>query len=242
MSIAGIKKYIALILLLSPFLAPAQNPDLGKKATKTGYEWQLTDALPGLAQLHQERFVKSALLYGGAWYLYGSAAGAYNRYRQNGLATDRDASWRYALWGAAWHGLGLLDGWYYGRHYRAPKRELYSDTPLKSPWGAAMRSLFFPGWGQWYNESYYKAVFYFGLTTAVGYTVYHNDRLYRETGAETYKDQRSRYFWYLGLNYLFMVLDAQVDAWLFKFDEVARFDVYPGRYDGTLMFKMEFSF
>ena len=240
MFIAVIKKYLLLIFFAVPFLSPAQNTEL--KSTRPGYEWRLSDALPGLAQLHQERFVKSALFYGGAWYFYGSAANAYLQYKESGLSADRDNAGRYALWGAAWHGLGLLDGWYYGRHYRAPKRELYSDTPLKSPWGAALRSVFFPGWGQWYNESYYKSALYFGLVSAVGYNVYHNNRLYRETGAETYKDQRSRYYWYLGLTYLFMVLDAQVDAWLFKFDEVARFDLFPDRNTGTMIFKMEFSF
>ncbi len=242
MSIAVIKKRTLLFFLLLSAFSAAQPAGINRTAPEPGYRWHFSDVLPGFAQLHQERFVKSALFYGGAWYLYGSAAISYNRYRQDGRTSDRDASQRYVLMGAGWHGLALLDGWYYGRHYKAPRRELYSDTPLKSPWGAALRSLFFPGWGQWYNESYYKSVFYFGLSTAVGYTVYHNDRLYRETGAETYKDQRSRYFWYLGLTYLFMVLDAQVDAWLFKFDEVARFDVFPDRRDGTMMFKMEFSF
>jgi len=34
---------------------------------------------------------------------------------------------------------------------------LLSDEPLKSPWGAVARSAVLPGWGQVYNEQYWKA-------------------------------------------------------------------------------------
>lgn len=207
-----------------------------------GYQWTCTDVLPGIAQLHQERFVKAAFFYGGAAWIYGSAANYYYRYTRYGYAKDFSAFKQTLTWGVLWHGLSLLDGWYYGKRFKPRKRPLYSDTPLKSPWGAGLRSLFFPGWGQWYNESYYKAAFYFSLTAAIAYTVYHNDRLYRSSGAETYKDQRTRYYWYLGLDYLLMVMDAQVDAWLYKFDDVARWSVAPQTHSGVLLLQLEVSF
>jgi hypothetical protein len=31
------------------------------------------------------------------------------------------------------------------------------DTLYRSPWGAVGRSFLIPGWGQWYNDSYWKA-------------------------------------------------------------------------------------
>ncbi|RMH62181.1 MAG: hypothetical protein D6677_10395 [Calditrichaeota bacterium] len=198
--------------------------------------------VPGVAQLHQERFVKAAVFYGGAAWIYANAANYYYRFTQYGYNRDLTAFRQTLAWGAAWHGLALLDGWYYGRRYKPVKRTLFSDKPLKSPWGAALRSLFFPGWGQWYNDAPYKSAFYFTLTATIAYTVYHNDRLYRQTGAYSYKDQRTRYYWYLGLDYLLMVLDAQVDAWLYKFDEVTRWSLGPHPQNGALMFRMEVTF
>lgn len=35
-----------------------------------------------------------------------------------------------------------------------------TDTMVKSPWGAVLRSLVIPGWGQWYNDNRWKAPLY----------------------------------------------------------------------------------
>ncbi len=40
-----------------------------------------------------------------------------------------------------------------------------------------------------------------------------------------FKDDRSRYSWYLGLTYLIMLTDAHVDAHLFKFDETVEITI-----------------
>ncbi len=108
----------------------------------------------------------------------------------------------------------------------------------KSPSGAMLRSAIIPGWGQYYNESYWKIPIVVGLcawmirgivvenasfieyrdkydasitaTTPAGNLIY---KQYREY----YRDNRDSYAWYLGLFYLIQIADAFIDAHLFDF-------------------------
>ncbi len=106
----------------------------------------------------------------------------------------------------------------------------------KSPTGAILRSAVLPGWGQFYNESYWKIPVVWG---SLGYLVYvwiHNNNLYndyKDLYAETvsnnnasntylrirefYRDQRDLFAVYIGLAYVLNVLDAYVDAHMFDF-------------------------
>jgi len=108
----------------------------------------------------------------------------------------------------------------------------------KSPWGAVLRSAILPGFGQFYNESYWKVPVVLGF---IGYFVYvWNDQnnLYKKyrdlytaslednvTGnpsdylriREFYKDQRNNFAIYIGLTYFLQLVDAYVDAQLFDF-------------------------
>jgi hypothetical protein len=101
----------------------------------------------------------------------------------------------------------------------------------KSPWGAVGRSAILPGWGQIYNESYWKAPVIWGV---MGWFIYgwidNNNNykdyknLYIQTGDETYinyrdfyHDQRDEFAIYLVLTYFLNLVDAYVDAHLFDF-------------------------
>jgi hypothetical protein len=101
----------------------------------------------------------------------------------------------------------------------------------KSPWGAVGRSAILPGWGQIYNESYWKAPVIWGV---MGWFVYgwidnnnnYNDykNLYSQTGdtqylnyRNFYRDQRDEFAIYLLLTYFLNLIDAYVDAHLFDF-------------------------
>ncbi len=113
-------------------------------------------------------------------------------------------------------------------------KEEKTDTVFimqKSPWGAVLRSAVIPGWGQLYNESYWKIPVVWGFA---GWFVYNwidtNDKyiksrdLYIETDQriyllrrDFYRDQRDNFAVYLVLTYLLNLVDAYVDAHLFDF-------------------------
>lgn len=101
----------------------------------------------------------------------------------------------------------------------------------KSPWGAVLRSAVIPGWGQFYNESYWKIPVIWGLT---GWFVYNwidtnneyieNRDLYAQTNQniyllrrDFYRDQRDNFAIYLALTYILTLVDAYVDAHMFDF-------------------------
>jgi hypothetical protein len=101
----------------------------------------------------------------------------------------------------------------------------------KSPLGAVVRSAIIPGWGQFYNESYWKIPVVWGIT---GFFVYnwiqYNDEYqnYRTSYAATlnenlrryrnfYRDQRDLTTIYIAIAYFLNLVDAYVDAHLFDF-------------------------
>jgi hypothetical protein len=109
----------------------------------------------------------------------------------------------------------------------------------KSPWGAVMRSAVLPGWGQIYNESYWKAPVVWGIAGWLIYNWVDNNRLYKEykndfdrsltiglsakgdatakKNRDFYRDQRDLFTIYMGLTYILTLVDAYVDAQLFDF-------------------------
>jgi len=108
----------------------------------------------------------------------------------------------------------------------------------KSPWGAVLRSAILPGWGQFYNESYWKIPVIWGGIGALAYgwvdrnkltvkyrDLYNKSLLESENGKseykqlrEFYKDQRDLFAVFMGLAYFLNLVDAYVDAHLFDFD------------------------
>lgn len=113
------------------------------------------------------------------------------------------------------------------------------SVETKSPMGAVLRSAVLPGWGQFYNESYWKVPIVLGLS---GWLIYgmiseHQQYIdYRDQYAATiteenpsgdlrlkrfrefYRDNRDTYGWWLLVTYLLQLADAYVDAALFSFD------------------------
>jgi hypothetical protein len=108
----------------------------------------------------------------------------------------------------------------------------------KSPMGAMWRSAVLPGWGQIYNESYWKAPIVWAIAGYFGYIWTSSNKLfidYRELYRksllqspsgnsiykryrEFYRDQRDLFAVYLGITYFLNLIDAYVDAHLFDFD------------------------
>lgn len=108
----------------------------------------------------------------------------------------------------------------------------------KSATGAMLRSVVLPGWGQFYNESYWKIPVVWGVAAWFTYLwIDRNDNyknyqdLYTISLTESsdgdsrykslrdfYRDDRDLYAVYLGLTYFLNIIDAYVDAHLFDFD------------------------
>lgn len=101
----------------------------------------------------------------------------------------------------------------------------------KSPWGAVGRSAILPGWGQIYNESYWKAPVIWGVMGWFVYAWIDNNNnyidyknLYSQAGESIYldyrnfyRDQRDEFAIYMLLTYFLNLVDVYVDAHLFDF-------------------------
>ena len=120
----------------------------------------------------------------------------------------------------------------------------------KSPWGAVLRSAVIPGFGQFYNESYYKIPIIWGLGAWFVYGwIQNNDEYvinknqFIDTGLQTfkskrdfYRDQRDNFTIYFVLLYLLNLVDAYVDAHLFDFNVDEDF------FTGSTRLKVRFNF
>jgi len=101
----------------------------------------------------------------------------------------------------------------------------------KSAWGAVLRSAIIPGWGQIYNESYWKVPIVWGIGGWFVYNYIKNDKDYKnyqriylttqntqdKNTREFYRDQRDLFAMYFVFTYLANLVDAYVDAHLFDF-------------------------
>jgi hypothetical protein len=115
-----------------------------------------------------------------------------------------------------------------------------SDNPAedsvqtKSPMGALMRSVAFPGWGQFYNHKYLKSAVVFGAeTTFITMAVVDWTRMsehhrnfqnpdYPDRYGEFdlfrfYEDRRNLFLWITGGIVFLSMFDAYVDAHLYDF-------------------------
>lgn len=185
--------------------------------------------LPGWGQVVEERLPQAAFFYVAAWHFYYNAFFHYYHYQKGGAKHHYD-SFRWNLSAGLFiHALNVIDaadvafrkkpvGWQGG---------LFSDKPLKSPWGAALRSAMIPGWGQLYTESYLKAVGFFAVDAYLLARIKLADNRYHQTRNTKYRDERSKYIWYLGAAYFLTVADAYASAYLYKFDQAMRLTLMP---------------
>lgn len=94
---------------------------------------------------------------------------------------------------------------------------------VKSPTGAMIRSLIFPGWGQLYNRKYFKAILAFGAEIGLAANSIYLNQKYKasetELEREFYINNRNLSNWYLVGVILLSMADAFVDAHLSDFDE-----------------------
>lgn len=97
---------------------------------------------------------------------------------------------------------------------------------IKSPSGAALRSLVIPGWGQYYNGQKIKAgVVMAGEVGLLSTALYWNSRAgaAQRRGDQAnrllYEDWRNGCYWGLAALIVYSMLDAYVDAQLADFDE-----------------------
>lgn len=115
--------------------------------------------------------------------------------------------------------------------------EFIGFSQEKSPWGAVLRSAVIPGFGQFYNESYWKIPIILGIGAYYVYEWDYLNGMYKKNqkiyfdgvqkGApdpelrrkrDFYRDQRDLFAIYLGLVYFIQLIDAYVDAQLFDFN------------------------
>lgn len=96
-------------------------------------------------------------------------------------------------------------------------------TFVKSPTGAMIRSIVFPGWGQLYNKKYFKAVLAFGAEVGLAANSIYLNQKYKasktDRDREFYINNRNLSNWYLLGVMLLSMADAFVDAHLSDFDE-----------------------
>lgn len=119
------------------------------------------------------------------------------------------------------------------------------DTTLKhkSPMGALLRSVAFPGWGQFYNEKYLKAIIAFGFETSYIILALDEwiktdkckknlknaknfaDSLYQFDLYQYHRDTRNLYLWVVSGIIFISMFDAYVDAHLYNFDKIKMKDL-----------------
>jgi len=115
-----------------------------------------------------------------------------------------------------------------------------TDTSLKdkSPTGALLRSVAFPGWGQFYNGKYFKSLVVFGTeTTFITLATIewkrrnehkrnfenlpqdHPDKSWEFEQFRFYEDRRNLFLWITAGIVFLSMFDAYVDAQLYNFDK-----------------------
>jgi len=189
--------------------------------------------VPGAVQIQQNRLAPATLYYFSAATFYYRAAFNFSRYE-----VTRDDKFLRRFQGdlsvaGLLHLSSTLDA-VYARHLgidRPWNSDPFSPVPLKSPWAASLRSAILPGWGQVYNGSILKAVVYLSIDGYFFYKAREADELYKISGKDRDREERSKYNWYFGLAYLMTMIDAHVDAYLYGFEKTMELTMEPG-FDG----------
>ena len=222
------------MLLLFPLLLNAQEAE-EEAVTDTSAALPVSAAvwrsaiLPGWGQIYQERLLPGAVFSFTTLGLYMQSFSYLYQYNKYGDPDKRSKFQSYLSVALLLHIGNIIDAADAGRRLK-PKGwqgELLGDKPLKSPWGAVLRSAIIPGWGQIYAENYIKAALYFSLNGYMIYRMAMANREYWETKKTKAREDRTRFAWYFGAAYLITLADAYAGAYLYKFDEAIEMAVSP---------------
>jgi TM2 domain-containing membrane protein YozV len=200
--------------------------------------------VPGYGQIMQERPGKAVIFYGIAGsFIYN---GAYNYYWYNRTNDNKylDRFRKYALLYGQLYLINMFDVINTQRQGKNLiwKSEMFSDYPMKSPWGAAIRSAMLPGWGQFYNDQYIKSVIVFGIVADFVRKAIVSNIRYMDSGKKGYLERRSVNIWYAGLAYTLNMVDAFVDAYLYNFDQIMDFSMTLSPKQNTVILNLTLSF
>jgi hypothetical protein len=254
------KSLILLLITLFPVIFPATGTGQDA-AVDTGLITMQVDTLqgpkttvwpvlirsmvvPGWGQIEQEHPARATIFYGLSVYLVYNLCWNYNHYKETDDDTYKQNSYRYAILFAQVYALNILDVLHthvFDQDEPWPG-ELFSDTPVKSPWGAVARSAMLPGWGQLYNERYFKSVISFGICFDFARKVYVYNQRYQESGSPSDLERRVVNSWYLGLCYMLNMVDAYVDAYLYNFDKIMDLTLHYSPLYETPMIGVKFEF
>ncbi len=200
--------------------------------------------IPGYGQIIQERPGKAVIFYGIAGSLIYN--GAFNYYWYDKTKNNKYLTRfrKYALLYSQVYLINLLDVIKTQKEGKnlVWKSEMFSDYPMKSPWGAAMRSAMLPGWGQVYNEQYIKSIITFGIVADFIRKAIVFNQKYKDTRNKAFLERRSVNTWYAGLAYTLNMVDAFVDAYLYKFDETMEMSMSVLPVDDVIGFNLTLSF
>jgi hypothetical protein len=235
LKIKRISNFIVLSIILTIVCVNVSNGQTKPDSVKIDSCCSATGAIirslivPGWGQIYQERLFNGLTLYSTAAIFYYRAFYNLNRYHITGSQNRLDKFRTNISVAAFIHLINLIDvtDAAYDDSPKGWKGSLLSDLPPKSPWGATLRSAILPGWGQLYNESYWKAA---GFLIADGYLIYrirNADLKYRDSKSQSDRDERSTYSWYFGLAYFLTMADAYAGAYLYKFDEAMQLTFKP---------------
>jgi TM2 domain-containing membrane protein YozV len=176
--------------------------------------------VPGWGQFYNGRHLHAALVFGAEAGLLATAL-SWNQQAGTTTGDDRFFAQDYR---------NMTIGWLAGTVVLSAA-DAYTDARLsgriglkekKNPTGALLRSLIFPGWGQFYNRKYSKAFLFFGGEAGLIATAIHlNQQAVSTHGTlqTSYRGNRNTANWFLLATIVFSMLDAYVDASLADFDE-----------------------
>ncbi len=105
----------------------------------------------------------------------------------------------------------------------SPDSVIQKELVKKNPRGAMLRSIFVPGWGQFYNGKWFKGIVIAGtecgiVINSIIQNEYANNSV-TSLEREFYLDNRNLSYWWLAGAILYSAIDAYVDAHLYDFDE-----------------------
>jgi hypothetical protein len=187
--------------------------------------------IPGLGQVDQDNLSRAIIFYGLGLTFFYKMSYSYYQYQRRNNPEDKKLFYRYLGLYTQLYLVNVLDVTY--TEIKSPGKRwqggMFSDKPLKSPWGAVTRSAIIPGWGQIYNGHYLKACLCFAVVFDFGRKVYQYNQRYQDSNRQkkSLLERRIINSWYLGLTYLLTMVDAFVDAYLYKFDQIMELTIQP---------------